>query len=296
MDRGDTDHPSAFAAELSRAVDRRGLGLSELRARLEDRGCPVSLTTLSYWRSGQRHPAGAASLAAVTALEELLHLAPGDLSTLVETPVQARPGPAGVPHEAVLAHAPAMLEVLRRLDTTDVYDPLLRSLHLVVDVDEDGVERRLQIRTLLRALVPDTAGFTYVFGLDEPLPGQVELEAVTGCRLDRTDSSRDGAAIGGRFEFERPLRAGETTFVEHNVHFGDPWVPQQHYEHTFRHRLGELMMQVRFHPDRVPDHCEGYFADRDGERRTRLDLTGRTMAHLAVRDQAAGTVGMTWDW
>ncbi|MEZ5193911.1 MAG: hypothetical protein R2734_16410 [Nocardioides sp.] len=84
--------------------------------------------------------------------------------------------------------------------------------------------------------------------------------------------------------------------MEHEVHFADGWLPQFHYEHSFRRRIGELLLQVRFHHDRVPDHCEGYAVDGDGERRTRLDLAGRTSAHVAMRDQPAGTVGMVWSW
>ncbi|MEZ5193912.1 MAG: hypothetical protein R2734_16415 [Nocardioides sp.] len=198
---GELHHATAFATALGRAIDRRGLALSVLRDRLAAHGCPVSLTTLSYWRSGQRHPAGAASLAAVAALEDPLRLAPGELISLVESPVRPRPGPMAVPREAVLGHAPAILRVLRGLDLTDRRDPLQRSLHLILEVDQAGVERRLRIRSLMRALVPDTDGFVYAFGLDEPLPGRVRFEATSGCRLLETAATDDGAAMGARYAF-----------------------------------------------------------------------------------------------
>src|SRR5690606_34148545 len=77
----DDQGAASFAEALSAAIRVRGLTLSRLHDRLVARGNPVSMATLSYWRSGARHPEGAQSLAAVTDLEELLDL---DRGTLVD--------------------------------------------------------------------------------------------------------------------------------------------------------------------------------------------------------------------
>ena len=52
----------AFALELGRALEVRGVTLVTLQRRLADRGHRVSVGTLSYWRSGQRLPEKPASL------------------------------------------------------------------------------------------------------------------------------------------------------------------------------------------------------------------------------------------
>lgn len=47
---------AGFANALREATARSGLSLTQIHLRLRDRGNPVSIATLSYWRSGERHP------------------------------------------------------------------------------------------------------------------------------------------------------------------------------------------------------------------------------------------------
>ena len=61
-----------FADAFADAIARRDVTLSALRTRLEDRGNPVSLATLSSWRSGTRTPDVQRSWAALSDLEDLL--------------------------------------------------------------------------------------------------------------------------------------------------------------------------------------------------------------------------------
>lgn len=60
-----------FATRFSDALRERGMTLSELSKRLSGDGNPVSLATLSYWRSGGRQP-GEASIPIVDSIEGIL--------------------------------------------------------------------------------------------------------------------------------------------------------------------------------------------------------------------------------
>src|SRR5215218_4557603 len=74
---------TTFDAMLRLAIANRGLSLSRLHARLRDRGLDVSLASLSNWQRGKCRPEPAKSLAAVTALEEILHVPAGHLVALL---------------------------------------------------------------------------------------------------------------------------------------------------------------------------------------------------------------------
>ncbi len=65
------------------AVSERGITLARLRRQLADDGNVVSMATLSYWRSGDRQPEGAQSLAIVEGIEDRLRLRRGHLSALL---------------------------------------------------------------------------------------------------------------------------------------------------------------------------------------------------------------------
>jgi hypothetical protein len=70
---------NGFPEALRVAISRSGRSLESLRRRLDERGTPVSIATLSYWQSGRSRPQRAASLRAILHLEELLGLPAGHL-------------------------------------------------------------------------------------------------------------------------------------------------------------------------------------------------------------------------
>ena len=85
-----TREPDGFAEALRAAIAARGVSLVWLRDRLAYRGSPVSLTTLSYWRSGDRHPEGAGSYAAIREIENLLGLPEDALASKDRSPPPRR--------------------------------------------------------------------------------------------------------------------------------------------------------------------------------------------------------------
>ncbi|KQZ23070.1 hypothetical protein [Microbacterium sp. Root553] len=85
------DQGGRFAAALRAAISERGITLARLRSQLIDDGNPVSMATLSYWRSGDRQPEGAQSLSVVDGIEDRLGLHRGHLGGLLRA--SARLGP-----------------------------------------------------------------------------------------------------------------------------------------------------------------------------------------------------------
>jgi hypothetical protein len=73
----------SFATVLHAAIDASGLGLARIHDHLKRRGVSVSIATLSYWQNGHSVPGRRSTLAALAHLEDVLHVAPGSLTTWV---------------------------------------------------------------------------------------------------------------------------------------------------------------------------------------------------------------------
>lgn len=94
------DRSGAFAAALRAAISERGVTLARLQSQLKDDGNPVSMATLSYWRSGDRQPEGAQSLSVVEGIEDRLGLHRGHLGSLLLPSARLGPiAPARLPFD-----------------------------------------------------------------------------------------------------------------------------------------------------------------------------------------------------
>ena len=75
-----------FDEALRDAIAYRNMPLERLQAHLRDAGITISMATLSYWQNGLRTPSGVRSFQIVEALEEVLHLPSGELTSLILDP------------------------------------------------------------------------------------------------------------------------------------------------------------------------------------------------------------------
>jgi hypothetical protein len=73
--------------------------------------------------------------------------------------------------------------------------------------------------------------------------------------------------------------------------FEETWV-----DHYAARRLTELLVWVRFDPDRVPAHVERYMIDGGDEESEKLDLGGGSSAHALARGFGPGVLGLRWGW
>jgi hypothetical protein len=74
-------HTAAFSDTLRAAIRSRGLTLDRIQWHLALRGLKVGMSSLSDWQHGRSVPASSKSLRAVRAMEEILDLGTGTLST-----------------------------------------------------------------------------------------------------------------------------------------------------------------------------------------------------------------------
>lgn len=282
----------AFAERLASAIADRGVSLAWLRDRLADRGSPVSLSTLSYWRSGRRNPDGPASLAAVAEIELLLGLRPGDLEGSLGRPPRTIPVPeAEYPFddEAIAAAAAETCALLRTKETDDLREI---STHVDVEVDVRGHVRRRRTRSVLQATAGVVSELIWIEVAPETTEVVPSLTAPVGGRFVRSLRHPSGMITGHLVEMERPVRGGETTIVEFAMDYPEGYPPATECVHTVGRRTTESVIWVRFDPDGLPDWCEEFTAGEDGSRP--LDLRAGSTVHVIRRRFGPGRFGVRW--
>ena len=207
--------PDGFSEALRAAIDARDVSLVWLRDRLADLGSPVSLTTLSYWRTGRRHPEGAGSLAAIAAIEELLRRAAG-------SPDVDRPARAGAPAHSRSPEVP--LETTpsgRRRKRRWRRWPRHRWPHRATSAPRwspTWTSTAAICRRWTRILVQATSGtvreLPWVEVAPVPTTSAPRFSQVVGARIVRTHRHPSGLVNGFVFELERPVTAPDTALFE----------------------------------------------------------------------------------
>ncbi|WP_426247676.1 helix-turn-helix domain-containing protein [Nocardioides sp. LHG3406-4] len=288
----DDGDDATFPMRLSHAIAARGLTLQGISERLATRGIRVSVSTLSYWRSGLRRPERAASLEALDALEDLLGLSSGDLHSRLGPPNRPGPPRAGLGYEELLGAEVA------RLFTELGFGPEPRatevSNHVILDLrpdlsleqlswrglwraDDDGVDRVPQV------VIVDTHG-------DDPDPAV--FTPVFGCRLGRVAAQPHQGRYAAELIFDRTLGRGETTLTEYTV-TGLRDVRDTSFDLHLNRRMNELVIWVRVDPAAPALRYETYTCVGDEETVTPFDTPGSS-GHLVLRGFGPGWCGIRW--
>ena len=288
MGHGGGHQRTTFAEALSAAMERRGATLTQLRDRLAERGHPVSLTALSYWRSGQREPERATSLDALPELEALLGLEQGALSRRLSGRLRRRAG-AVEPFDVLLGD-PAVEAAIGEDDVCRV------SSHLVVDVGARGEIQRARVRQVVVADREGVDGVTLFVG---PAAGAAEndmvMEAVAGCTIGEVVDHENGIR-GSRLVFERPLGLGESAITEIEARQAEGLDLETEYALAAEQRLEEALVWVRFHPDKVPSRCWVYFLEGGLSHAWPVELAGGRSVHYRQTSFGPGYLGVRWEW
>jgi hypothetical protein len=292
------DTPASFSEALRQAIAERGVSLEWLRSRLADLGTPLSVATLSYWRSGRSEPEHVTSLEALATLEELLYLPTGYLRSRLRP--SRRPGPTGGTKSLaeLMGGSPAVRHTLEQLgyDPDEAESMVETSTQVTFDVDEQGRGRSAVSRSVWKAVRDGALGQPFVFrmrGMGDAVP---EFIARKGCSIGKTHNDIDAGLFGVEVLLERPLMTGETAISEHQVLVPADAEPQTFYEVYVTRRLTEAVLWVRFDRDRVPVHCEAYTEDLRSRSHQVLRLHGTTSAHHVVRNFGPGKLGIRWRW
>lgn len=256
---------SAFAAALRAAIADRGITLARLQAQLVADGNPVSVATLSYWRSGDRQPEGALSLGVVAGLEDRLGLVRGQLASLLGP--STRLGPVAPPklpfegereqrelHETIEALQSAPQESLRDLCT-----------QMTVRVGAGGAVERV----VTRSLIQSTRGTISELPLFDMSPEETDIvpviSDVVGGRIDREYLHPGRMLSGAVIVLDEPISTGETAMIEYAETFPSGCPPRRSVWHATSRAAREVVIWVRFDPDHAPRWCEEYVESDTGE-------------------------------
>ncbi|WP_350351613.1 hypothetical protein ABS642_20945 [Microbacterium sp. A8/3-1] len=296
LDTGD-EHQTAFARAFSAVITARGVSLTWLHRRLEDRANPVSIATLSYWRSGLRHPDGLRSLTALEDIERLLDLESGALLDLVSR--RARLGslaPAQNPFtesEVVAAAA----ETLRLLAAPPIEATRSLSAHVVSTVDENGLLRRRTARVLVQAVAPFVDEMTYALMSAESIVRRPQCE-IRGAALVREHLHESEHVYACVLRLDRPLVMGATAMLEIEMTVPPPTAglqPSEDETTAFVMRsIRDVVLWTCFHRDAVPDWISEFERTPVSDGVVSRPLTPSESIHLARRDFGPGILGIRW--
>ncbi|GGV03051.1 hypothetical protein GCM10010182_21110 [Actinomadura cremea] len=312
-----------FAGALRQAIQASGLTLERVRHRLERSGLTVSVATLSYWQRGRSRPR---SRAVVETLEDVLGVAPGTLTGLLDepapvagavaTPVAGRGALAAGPPPGASASASGLwpdpegyAELVGQLDRSGDHRLERLSVHDVYRLDEAGRTWTLSVRAVLRAAGDGIDRVVCVHrtsaagrGASGPGGGSgaSALAAARYCRPGRIRAG--GELVAFELVFDRVLSAGDTAVVEYDL--GPVTIPAEAgvpglYDRRFPHPVQHYVAVVQFDGERLPARCYGFTAETaDGPRNRLGELWVGTSgsANLAVANVRRGIVGLEWEW
>ncbi|WP_407360184.1 hypothetical protein [Microbacterium sp. LBN7] len=296
LDTGE-ENRTAFAQAFSGAITARGVSLSWLHRRLKDRANPISVATLSYWRSGERHPEGLRSLTALEDVERLLGLEPGALLDLVST--RARLGslaPAQNPFtESQVRDAAA--ETLKLLAAPPIEATRSLSAHVVSTVDENGLLRDRTAQVLVQAVAPFVHEMTYALMSVERVVRRPEC-TLRGATLVREHLHESEHVYACVLRLDRPLVMGATTMLEIGMAVPPPpagELPAEDETAAFVMRpIRDLVVWTCFHPDAVPDWTTEFERTPATDGLVSRTLSPRDSIHQSRRDFGPGILGIRW--
>jgi hypothetical protein len=258
----------------------------------------VSVSALSYWRSGQRLPEKPASLDAVREIEAILGLAPTSLTGRIGP--SRRPGPP--PPRVEDGHsAPRELgvpEALRELGLGDVSKDMYGvAVQVTLDVDAEGQMTQQSVRTLLRAVNDGAQRWFHVVFAEEEVAEPLVLAEAVGVEVGRSYSRPEVGLFLWELVLPRPLATGETALIETRTVLVDLGDRDRSYFHHLDRRTPDTVIWVRFDPAAPPRRCVRTVQELDGPpMETPMELGGLHTAHVAVRSFGPGRVGLTWEW
>jgi len=290
-----TGQTSAFAAALRLAISERGISLGRLREQLLDDGNPVSMATLSYWRSGDRQPEGAQSLSVVEGIEDRLGLARGHLVGLLgPSPRVGIVAPPRIPFDEgrVNREAEETLAALQAAPQDALRD---LSTHCVAWVGADGAVEKI----VMRSLVQSTRGTIVDIPFVDAAPVETDLTStisdVVGAHVSREYVHPARLLSGIVLTLDEPIRTGGTAMIEFTETFPPGYPRRQSVWHGTSRAAKESLIWVRFHPDAIPSWCEEFIETEDDYSSAMRSVRSGAV-HLARHGFGPGVLGIRWGY
>lgn len=286
-----------FAARLRAAVSASDLTLEQIAAALEQRGTPVSRSSLSGWQSGISRPERPASLQALSSLERLLDLAPDELrASLPPRPRRGRSATAPLDTADAWDNPEAVRRVLAKLGAMphDPTDPLPVAQRLLLMVDEHGHMRSLAISTLVQARRNRTDRLISI-STDDEIQDAPQVVNARGASVGRFRADPASAVSAYELLLPRALDVGELAAVDYTEHFT---ARADGTDLTLRMHPGSRLMilGVQFHADRVPARCQTFFRPNTTAAEQDLGPVDGPLVQLIRLDPTPGIYGIRWEW
>lgn len=293
------DDAPTFATALSAAITAQRLSLDRIRNRLTAAGAPISIATLSYWQSGRSLPTRASSLRVVGALETVLGLDPGALTSLV-TDERRRRQVADTDWETVIPASELAARDIAELGFRLPDAELTReSVHDVLTINSDGTEAHQRTRLVLRAAYAGAQRWPVVLEQDAEQGVVPEVTALSGCSVGRTIARPDYNLVVAEMCLPRPLERGELALVDYLATFGPTEQVSFRMERSCITPVRELVLEARFpadaHPETVVAFSRPQMEDAADTGLEEVELCeGR--AQLIRHDLDRGIYGLRWSW
>lgn len=292
-DHAQSEHPDDdFASTLRRAILRRGLSLRTLQSRLRERGCTISVATLSLWQSGARRPAPGSNATIIDELEDLLGLTNGELAGSI---ARARRVPAdrNVPFATFVG-----LEQNPVTDDSGERDLSERSNTLISFVDQRGRLTRNVARTLWQARVEgaqDVAVFTTIEP-DEKAPPKVR--GTLACDLVDIVTDMHQLVLRSTLRLHAPLHRGALVRTEWET-YGHDYEPDAMSDTLgviAVRRQVEVGVFVYFDSEFLPHRCWASVRHGDNDDEVfSVPITAGCASHVEF-DFGPGTIVLEWEW
>ncbi|MEU6482951.1 hypothetical protein [Streptomyces sp. NPDC046887] len=285
------------------ALRRRDLPLERVRDRLRAQGITVGLATLSYWRSGRSQPERPESLRAVDALEGLLDLPHGTLSSLL-APRRPRGRSARYDPEVrrrVYADDPLLRKVLGDERFAHFNEGLQSTvIHTTVTLNRHRAVCELATTHVVKARRSGVSQLSVVVAMDDlVLPeGDVAFEVRYG-ESARVTCLPELGCLTADILFGRSLVRNETAVVDYTVRMAGATTPSHDYERRVPATLRAFLLHVRFDPSALPAVCRPYYREHVGaptRHGQRLVPDASHTVHLVPDRCLPGVHGVDWEW
>lgn len=289
-----TSHTATFASVLRRALSDRGLTLTAVHARLADHGNPISIATLSYWRSGQRQPEAASSLSAVDDLERILGLDQGALSSLVGKTVRlgAQPAPLVPFEERARQETEETFAALRAAAQADIREV---STHMTAYTHRDGTVDRTEFVSVVQVVRGMVTELPLIDVAPEETDAMSRILDVVGGRLVREYQHPGRLVSGIVIELDEPAIAGATFTLQFTEQLPREYPSRRSAWHATARPTKETLIRVVFPEGTDPDWCEEYVESDTGDEvwAGPAEVHGR-IAHAMRHGFGPGVLGIRW--
>lgn len=278
-----------------------GLSLARVQYRLARHGPRVSTSTLSNWKTGRSRPERSDSIRALRGLEQLLELPRDSLLRLVgpRRPRGRWTGhvPGSVRYDALFDDYARLAAILDEVNDADDQRCLALSIQDRVMLDHDRRFRLIRVQEVITALAEGVDSRVVFFHAEDgPVP---EIAAPDGVRIGRRRSDPAAGIAVAEVLLDCRLDRGDVFLVEYEFRFAAAAKSVDYYYRALRNPCRQYLLRVGFDPAAVPVRCFGFRAPRVGAPfadSAPVHCQRGRPAHLYAADNAAGIIGIRWEW